>query len=304
MSIVTESTSIPPVVAPAQAVTPPVEKNDEPVADLESAETTEDEGASETESQEEENAEGEDESESDEAKAVTKKPLKGFKKRIDKLSRQRADAEREAEYWKSLVLKGKEEPAVKHDPKPEALEGKPIADSYATHAEFVEALADWKVEQRLKAGKEEDAKKALLTQARQKVDSYVKKSEDFEKTHEDFHEVLESVDDIPFSHELKELLLDSDNGPELTYELAKARAEYERISKLSGTALAREFGKFEAKINLSKDSEKKPQIKTTKAPAPISPVGGNSTSLTKKSIYDPGLSQAEYEALRNKQRAK
>jgi hypothetical protein len=98
---------------------------------------------------------------------------------------------------------------------------------------------------------------------------------------------------------VQELLVQSENGPELMYELAKNREAFERINKLTPLAAARELGKFEAQFKKANSNEK-PEKKITKAPPPIAPVGKRATAV-KKDIYDKDLSFADYERIREEQ---
>ena len=129
---------------------------------------------------------------------------------------------------------------------------------------------------------------------RERVKSFADKTEDF-------MDVIEAVDDIPVSAALQEIIVSSENGPELMYELAKNREEYERIAKLSPLAVARELGKLEVKLAARASEQKAEPKKLTKAPQPIEPVGSGGAGKVRKSITDPDISQAEYERLRREQ---
>lgn len=263
-------------------------------------ETSEESDPSNEETQE---LDGNDESE---AQDEDKKPKKqnGFKKRIDKLNSRLTAKEQEIEYWKQQALKG---PAPKQESAPnESLasaknDSRPKEDDFNSHAEYIEALTDWKIEDRERA-KEAKAKQAEAKSSIEKqVSTHLERVESFKKSHDDFDEVIADVDDVPMSIAVQEVILSSDNGPALMYELAKNRAEFERISKLPAIAAALELGKIVSKIaSTSESSNQKPEVKTTKAPTPIKPVGSK-TGVVKKTIYDPNLSQGEYEAMRAEQ---
>lgn len=259
--------------------------------------------------EEKEDAE-DDESKDSESKDDAKdKPKKkgGFQRRIDKLNARYSAAQAEAEHWKSMALKGAgdkvpekvDEPKKSVDPA-----GKPNPDTFDTHAEYVEALTDWKIEQRVKAAKEEAAKTQLMTEQEKLIKAHTERVKSFAEKTDDFNDVLESVDDVPVSPTIRELLISSDNGPELMYELAKTREEFERINKLSPLAAARELGKIESRLAAAATEPKKEEPKKlTKAPKPIGPVGAMGGAVV-KSIDDPNLSQAEYERLRMEQKRK
>jgi hypothetical protein len=245
------------------------------------------------------------ESEEDSEDSSDDKPRKkgGFQKRIDKLTSRYSE---EVQRREALEQRLAQLEAGKTAPKAEqvetkSVEGKPDPEKFDTHAEYVEALTDWKLEQREKAVQEKQQKEKLFTEQEKIVKSHSERVKSFAEKTEDFQEVIEAVDDVPLSSALQQMIVTSDKGPELMYELAKNREEYERIAKLSPIAAARELGKIEARIE-SKSSEAKPEPKKiTKAPSPIAPIGGNSAGSIRKSITDPDLPFAEYEQMRRKQ---
>ena len=247
----------------------------------------------------------------DESKEDQKPKKKGgFQKKIDKLSAKAARAREEAEYWRNEALKAKpqEKPEVNTKPKTEtqSLSTKPKEESFDTHAEYVEALTDWKIEQRDKDREMKAKEVEVKTQYEKAVKSFQQKVSEFQKSHDDFKEALEDVDDIPLSFGLQEVIVSSDFGPQVMYELAKNREELERVNRLSPLAAAREIGKIEARLAKESDSSEKNQNinKQTKAPPPINPVSGKGSARPIKSIFDPNISQTQYEELRMQQIAK
>lgn len=269
--------------------------------------------ATETEETEKEKPENEgagDESEKSDTAANLEdsetKPGKkksGFQKRIDKLNSAKAEAQREAEYWKNLALeaKGKTETKTeaKAEPKHATTDGKPKPESFDTHAEYVEALTDWKTEQKLNQREEKAEKARAEAEWSKKVQTYLTKKSEFADKTPDFDEALAEVEDITVSPAVSQLIIDSEHGPELAYALAKDRETYARICKLPPLAAAREMGKLEAKI-VSRASEAKETKKVTSAPQPLSPVGTGKGSA-RKSINDPDLSFADYVRMRRDQ---
>jgi hypothetical protein len=262
--------------------------------------------------------ESKDESYADEANDESEdsdkeKPKKkgGFQRRIDKLNaakaesqRERDEAKREAEYWKKQALKDASE--SKKDPESDSKEkqetsGKPDPDKYETHAEYIEALTDWKIEQRESSSKKEAEKNKLQSEQEKLLKAHSERVKAFSENTEDFEESLESLEGIR-SLTVEQIIVESENGPELLYALAKDPAEAKRICALGPIAAAREMGKLEAKISKSSDQQNKPEPKKiTKAPQPIAPVGSKGGSSAPKRIDDPNLSQAEYEKLRREQ---
>lgn len=296
------------MAAPAAAA--PVAEVDEKVSAPE-AEATEQKDASESDPEEaevKEDAEAEGSDEETEAKEEAKdKPKKkgGFQRRIDKLNARIAAREQELEYWRQQAISKKDadEPKpVKADSKPKDASGKPDPDNFDTHAEYVEALTDWKTEQKLIEREAKAQRKALETEQQKLIRAHTERVKSFAEKTEDFVDVLSEVDDIPVSAAVQELIVSSDNGPELMYELAKNREEYKRICSLSPLAAARELVKLETRVLGKTSEEKKTETKKiTTAPRPLAPVGKSTAGAIAKSIDDPGISQAEYERLRREQ---
>lgn len=262
------------------------------------------EGKADASKEESDSDDGEDESKD----AEKDKPKKqgGFQRRIKKLVAER-DAERERtrllEERLARLERGAGDPKSEPAQKKSEPEGKPNPEHFETHAEYVEALTDWKLEQREKAKEAEVQNSKLLSEQERLEKAYAEKAQSFAKKTKDFQEVLEEVEDIPLSPALRKEILESENGPELAYELAKNREEFERLNKLPPTALARAIGKVEARLEASRASseEKKPEPKKiTQAPKPIEPIGSGK-AVVAKSITDPDISYAEYEKLRREQ---
>ena len=289
------------------ATAEPTQSAPEAHAPTEQKESSESDTEETEASQGETDESGDSEDHSDESKDDAKdKPKKkgGFQRRIDKLNARYSAAQQEVEYWRQLALKQTGAGEPKKEPveskQPAVADGKPNPDHFDTHAEYVEALADWKTEQKLKERDQKLEKTKLEIEQANTLKAHSDRVKSFAEKTDDFADVLESVDDIPVSTAVQEIIISSENGPELMYELAKNRDEYARICKLPPLAAARELGRIESRI-ASKASESKPETKKlTKAPKPIGPVGGSKGAVV-KSIDDPGLSQAEYEKLRREQ---
>lgn len=220
----------------------------------------------------------------DEPKDGEQKPKNnGFKKKINKLIKRASNAEQERDFWKAEAVKVKpvQQTQQVDTPKTEvSSEGKPDPDKFESNVAYLEAVADWKVDQREKqreAAKNVDQVKADY---QKKAEAFQSSLQEFKTKHDDFDDAMEEVSDVILSAAHQEAIFTSSMAPELMYELAKNKDELVRISKMSFTDALREVGKIEARI--SKSSESK-EIKQTKAPPPISPVGSKSSSRTAKS---------------------
>ena len=231
------------------------------------------------------------------------KKKSGFKKRIERFQRRLSEKEQEAQYWREQALRAQ-------TPKPQGPEPtldlapntdqKPIADHFESIEEYVEAVTDWKLRQAEARLIEQDQLTQAKSSFQTQVEQFQAKVVEFKKTYDDFDEVVDDASDVILTPGLQESILSSDLGPQVMYELASNKQELLRINQLSPLAQAREIGKLEAKITSKlQEPSPKPQLKTTtKAPPPPKPLSGKTDKGTKKSIYDPDLSQQEFERLR------
>jgi hypothetical protein len=253
----------------------------------------------------------EDELDSDESELAAKdtdgqkKPKRGFKKRIDKLNAKLSEAQAQAEHWRQQALRGQnpEEKPIEATQSAQVSKSEPNPDDYETSTEFYRAHARWAAQEEIKAVKESERQEKLRQEAESKKTTFHSKVQEFQKTCEDFEDVIADVDDIQMSPAISQAILESDNGPELMYELAKNKEEYARMCALSPFDAVRALGRFEARMSKSEEPKNVDVKKTTKAPAPVAPVAAKS-SVVSKSIYDENVGYKDYERLRREQMRK
>ncbi len=279
-----------------------------------SGETTEESDTAETDLEETQSPESTSTAEGDEEEIEAKddgekapKKKGGFQKRIERFQKTISSKDlaiskkdMEIEYLRQEVAKAKQ-PAQTDQTVVEKKEilGKPKADNFDSHEEYVDALTDWKLEAKDKEREQKAKETQIKTEFQAKGQAFQTRINEFKKANDDFDELMEGVDgDIIVPIHVQEVFMSSENGPALMYELAKDQKELARISSLSPTQAILAMGKLEAKF--AKTQAQSTSAKTTKVPAPISPVGGKGGSI-KKSIDDPSLSQREYEKLREQQ---
>jgi hypothetical protein len=304
MPIITISTDdVKETVEPAQVTSSkdaPTPSTDEDTNQSASALQETDETAKDSETLETDEAEeGESEEDNEEEKPKKKS---GFQKRIDKLSKAKAAAEQEREYWRQEALKNSPQQTEKESVETRITnDGEPNADDFDDHIDYVKAVARYEYNQAKLKDETDRKQNELKSKHENKLNEHSKRVMAFAETVDDFEDVVEDIgQDYLFSPALSELILESDIGPQVLYSLGKDMKELERINSLSPLAAAREFGKLEAR--LSKTSEETPKEKqtkpTTKAPAPLKTVGTKSSGM-KKSLED--MTQKEYERERERQ---
>lgn len=222
----------------------------------------------------------------------------GVQQRIDEITRARHEAEREAAYWRERATAGNQDKAQPsaNEPPP-----KPTPDKFADYAEYVEALTDWKTDQKvreaLSARDTEQAKQAEGRVQQTKQQAFAERVQQARTSITDYDEVV-GLSDLPIAPHVGEVLLDSDLGPQLAYHLAKNPDLANRLNQMSPTAAAREIGRIEAGL----EKPATPAAKTTsKAPPPINPIGSGRTNAAANPAQ---MDMEQYKAHRAKQGAR
>lgn len=292
-------------------VNPPAEKPAETTEEKLSASTQEvDETADESETsgatdgvegiEAKDGDDSDDESDETELKPEQRPKKNGFKKRIDKLTSKLSLKDQEIEHWRNEALKNSRNQDAKPQSAKPIEEGRPKAERFETHEEYVEALADWKVDQKLKAKEIQDREAQVKNEQRTRVQTLQTKIKEFSAKHDDFQELVDAVE-TPMSVAVEEFfLMDADNAPALMYALAKNPDEYERINKLPPLAAARELGRLEAGLK-TQVAPKKTEKKKTKAPEPVTPIRGATAGSAKTLESAAKAGAAEYQRMRMEQ---
>lgn len=216
--------------------------------------------------------------------------FKGVQPRIDELTRARREAEREAAYWRQVASStaGSAEQAANQ---------KPTREQFGDDNDaYVEALTDWKATQAVS--------KALQTQAETRqqetrATAFDERQAAARAKLADYDEVVGSSD-TPLSKHVQEVILESDQGPELAYHFARNPDVLMRLNGMSPTQAAREVGRIEASL-ASPAPAAAPAVRTTQAPKPANtgPVAGRATT---RDISQ--MTHEEYRAQRKQQGAR
>lgn len=214
-----------------------------------------------------------------------------FQKRIDRLTKRAAEAERRAQEAERKLQEAEGKNGGKAKPEAQDDEGEPDPSDFDSYDEYLDALADWKADQKISAkGKndEQDEQDAEFTEALEDVQDAFNETR---KSHNDFDEVI-GQQDLQITRDMVIAMADSEDPGAIAYHLGKNKQEAARIAKLSPIAQAKEIGKIEAKLAAK---PQQPGKKTTSAPDPIDPVKGSDS--TSKAPQD--MDFAEYERTQN-----
>ena len=186
------------------------------------------------------------------------------KKKLTGSARAKAKAERLAEDLRQANERIAALERGNQPEKPKTAEdaGKPTQDQFETHAEWVEALTDWKADQREQA-REQRERVQKVTQ------SWEEKKEAARKEIEDFDEVLADME-TP-APVVVAVMAESEHAAKLAYYLGQHPDELRKINQMSPPAAALAVARIEAGFLKVDPPPPKP---TTKAPAPLRPTHG------------------------------
>lgn len=213
----------------------------------------------------------------------------GWQRRIDRITRQRGEAERRAEDAERELA------AIKYG-KTSTVgingENEPDIENFETWDAYDAAKKEWDKKQAQKPAEKSPEQQTAKPQggvSQELQDALEDMAPSFDaarKTHTDFDEVMNG-DGLHISESVAILVADTENPGEVAYWLGTHKDEAARISGLSALKQARELSLIEAKLN-----EAPPQKRSTKAPPPISPLTGNESVSPG---YHPGMTQADFE---------
>lgn len=211
---------------------------------------------------------------------------RAFQKRLGIESRRlkrQLEAEIRAEYAEKQLAE------LKAPPRVETPSGKPAPAQFESYEDYMDALTDWKVDQRMQSLRQETEIERTQRQMAERANTVLPKLKPAMEKYDDFQEVATSFKAPPA---LQAAMLESDHTGELYYYLGSNPAELDRISRLSDVKQVLAVKELESKLNAV------PQA--TKAPAPIVPNGGKAP-VTK---HFSDMSYEEFEEHRRKFKAR
>lgn len=199
-------------------------------------------------------------------------------KRFSELTEQRrvAEARAEAAEKKAADLEAKLNPQPKKDE-----DAEPRKEDFTDPFDYAKALADHSVKKALKESEKKAVEKEA-TEARDKtIKSFRERQEVFAKETKDYTEKVEAAE-VVVSNQVREMILESDVGPQILYHFAENPKEAERIGQMSVDGAARAIGRLEARLEGAKSASKSepekkepaPKVEISKAPEPITPLKG------------------------------
>lgn len=217
-----------------------------------------------------------------EAQATEEKKAKGVQKRIDELTANWRQAEREKEWMRQQLERAQQQPTQKPEPstpaKP-AADGRPTIDQFENVDDYTAAVAEWAIE---RAEKSREAK-TQEQQQRAQQETFQRKAADQMKSGRqqfaDFDEVVTNNPTLPITDHMAAALVEMEKGAEVAYHLGKNPQEAARIAQMPPMLQLAELGAIKATLAIKTKT-------VSEAPEPVGSqlAGGNAGGGEPKDI--------------------
>jgi hypothetical protein len=223
---------------------------------------------------------------------------KDFKSRFDQIYRQRSDALREVEAHKAKIAALEAEIQQARAPKPPveppaqpALDpGKaPVLEEWLgagkTYEDWLDARNDWRIQKALQSERQRVAAEASEREVQAQMAGFVERTEAARTKYSDYDEKVVQNDRVQLSPVMMDIARRSPAGPDLLYWLATHEDQANSIGELTKFYPPASYPLVEAHLLLLSGHQTsapgaKKAVSVSQAPAPISPVGGGSTTST------------------------
>lgn len=207
--------------------------------------------------------------------APAQRQNKGVGKRINELTREKYEAIRRAEAAErraqELESKGQQGAS-----KPATAEGKPkLEDFDFDHDAYVDALTDWRVNQKLAERETSEQERQKQSQEQERAQKFQTRLSAYQAANPGKWEAATQAP-VNFTPPMLEVIATSDVGPQVAVFLAENLDRADEISRMTPFAAAAALGRLEATFSANKPATPPKPTSVTKAPPPPSTVGGGS----------------------------
>ncbi len=197
----------------------------------------------------------------------------GFQKRIDRLTRRNYEQdqriERLLESQEQLIgrLAGKSAAAEVKAP----VDQKPSPDQFKTYEEYVEALAEFKADQKIEAKlashRETEEKNTEDEQLKKTFALYNQRVSEAQSRYDDFDEVV-GRRDIQIPQAVQMAVIELDNGPDVAYYLGQHPEICQELCQKRPMAAVAMLGRLAATLEVEAEDENQNESEPGEKPAP------------------------------------
>lgn len=247
-----------------------------------------------------ESAPAEGEGKAPEPLASDKPKKSNLDKRFAKMTKEKNEAARRAEYWEGEAKRIQSATQPPKDPKAPAEKDpnvEPSQDDFTHHTDYIKAWTKWSTGQAMQEASKKNRETEVQNQAQNAVKEYQTKAQEFAKSKADYNDRLDKAEAVAkaapavFDRMLR-------GGPELTYALTEDIDFWQELNSLPADEQLERIGEVKARLRgaapkAGKEADKK-VVEEKPQPKPVSPVGSKVTV-----IKDPEkMSMREYDANR------
>ena len=242
------------------------------------------EAATEPEAEEQSGTAGKGDEATEEGEPKERKANPKIERRFSEITKQREAAkaeaakEREARLALEARLMELESRAAPKAAKaePDDLGPEPKPEAFNDMFEYAKALAEYTADKKLMEREKAETERKAQEARAEFEQNWAKRVDSARKEMPDFDDMIQSSE-VSVSDPVRDAIMESDVGPKILYYLAENPEFAAELGKKTVTAALREIGKLEVRFEKQEEkpaSSKPETVKSTKAPAPISPIRG------------------------------
>ena len=160
---------------------------------------------------------------------------------------------------------------------PDELGPEPKPEAFNDMFEYAKALAEYTADKKLMERERAETERKAQEARAEFEQNWAKRVDSVRKELPDFDEMIQSSE-VSVSDPVRDAIMESDVGPKILYHLAENPDFAAELGKKTVTAALREIGKLEVRFEKREEKTAAPSkpeaVKSTRAPAPISPIRG------------------------------
>lgn len=195
--------------------------------------------------------------------------------------------------------------AAAETPADTAPSGRPNRADFDDDDDFIEAVADWKADEKIQATLVSERQRTEQAQRQQHVaqaqQTYAEREQTTRTRHADYDEVV-GGSDVVLSEAATAAILDSEYGPDVVYYLAQHPEAADTLNRqTTAMGLGRALGRLESVVQTPNDTDPPPPPPELPPalPAPIEPLSGSGATPPTRPLDK--VSYKDYKAARLKQ---
>lgn len=199
----------------------------------------------------------------------------------------------ERNHWRELALRASQQPEPVRAPEPpkaDPVKLPQLADFQYDEAAYQAALLDYATKQAEQVVERRLSEREAAYAEHKRLSTFQERQQAFAKAVPDFEDRVMRDPTLPITPAMRDVIVDSDAGPEIAYWLATNREQAERIASLPPHLAALEMGRVEGRLQAQKEAARKPVPRVTQAPPPPPTVEDGPTEV-EKSPDDMSMSE-------------